>query len=58
LERKPQEIGPKCGRILPRNLNNYDLVSISEKKVSELLGMHQLTIDDVLQEYSEEPKQL
>jgi hypothetical protein len=36
----------------------YDLASISEKKVGELLVMHQLTIDDVLQEYSEEPKQL
>lgn len=36
----------------------YDLASISEKKVSELLAMHHLKIDDVLQEYSEEPKQL
>ena len=36
----------------------YDLVSLSEKKVSDLLEMHYLSIDDILQEYSEEPKNL
>lgn len=36
----------------------YDLVSLSEKKVSDLLGMHHLSIDDILQEYSGEPKNL
>jgi len=30
-----------------QEFKQYDLVSISEKKVSELLGTHQPTIDDV-----------
>ncbi len=36
----------------------YDLASLSEKKVSELLNMHHLSIDNILQEYSEVPKNL
>jgi len=34
----------------------YDLASLSEGKVDELLKLHHLSIDEILEEYSEEPK--
>ncbi len=34
----------------------YDLASLSEDKVNEFLKLHHLTIDEILTEYSEEPK--
>jgi hypothetical protein len=39
-----------------REFRQYDLASLSEGKVDEFLKMHRLSIDDILQEYSEEPK--
>jgi hypothetical protein len=39
-----------------REFRQYDLASLSEEKVSELLKIHQLTIDEILSEYSEQPK--
>jgi hypothetical protein len=41
-----------------QEFRQYDLASLSEKKVSDLLGMHHLSIDEILQDYSEEPKNL
>jgi len=34
----------------------YDLASLSEGKINELLTLHHLSIDEILEEYSEEPK--
>lgn len=34
----------------------YDLSSVSDGKVNELLKLHHLTIDEILADYSEEPK--
>ena len=34
----------------------YDLASLSEGKVDQLLRSHQLSIDEILESYSEEPK--
>jgi hypothetical protein len=36
----------------------YDLSNLSETKVDELLKVHHLTIDEIVDGYSEEPKQL
>lgn len=41
-----------------REFRQYDLASLSEEKVSKLLKMHHLAIDNILNEYSEEPKLL
>jgi len=39
-----------------REFRQYDLASLSEGKVGNLLKIHHLSIDEILQDYSEEPK--
>lgn len=41
-----------------REFKQYDFGSLTEQKVSDLLNMHHLSIDNILEEYSEEPKNL
>jgi replicative superfamily II helicase len=41
-----------------RELKSYDLKSISEAKISELLSAHHLSIDEILRAYFENPKNL
>jgi replicative superfamily II helicase len=41
-----------------REFKQYDLASLSEQRINELLTVHQLSIDHILEDYSEDPKNL
>jgi replicative superfamily II helicase len=41
-----------------REFKDCDLLNLSEAKISEWVGMHHLTIDEIMDSYSEKPKQL
>ena len=50
-----KKISHNIGKFL-LEFRQYELSSLSAGKVNELLTLHHLTTDEILRDYSEEPK--